>query len=128
MTIVLFEDEHVTQLYPVSVGKPAFKISCGGFRLIDIVGMLDAPIAVRVRPHLRAVHEADHGSVAPVARRDERTILVNARMVPSAAVLERLRELIKAARPCRVDCDKNLAAALLPAGSELPPVDAPPQE
>ena len=35
MQIVVFEDEHVSRLYPVTVGRPAYAISCGSYRLID---------------------------------------------------------------------------------------------
>ena len=60
MPILLFEDEQVTQLYPVSVGKPAFLMSCGSYCLLDLVSQLDPHVEVRVRPHLRAVYDADH--------------------------------------------------------------------
>ena len=53
MPIILFEDEQVTQLYPVSIGRPAFKISCGSFRLFDLVAEIDPGFEVRVRPHWR---------------------------------------------------------------------------
>ena len=35
MSIVLFEDPLVTQLYPVTTGRAAFTIACGSYRLID---------------------------------------------------------------------------------------------
>ena len=44
MSIVLFEDEHVGQLDPVALGKPAFTISCGSHRLLDIAEQLNHPL------------------------------------------------------------------------------------
>ncbi len=124
MSIFLFEDDAVTQLYPVSVGKPAFQISCGSYRLYDLIARLDPHVEVRVRPHLRAVYDADHPATGPRIRGDQPVLLVNARLVPSAEVLQRIDELHRAGRPCRVNCGANLAAALLPPGTEPPTTDS----
>ena len=35
MHIVAFEDHHVSRLYPITVGRPSYAISCGSFRLVD---------------------------------------------------------------------------------------------
>lgn len=32
---LVFEDAQVEQLYPITLGRPAFAITCGGARLID---------------------------------------------------------------------------------------------
>jgi len=126
MPIILFEDEQVTQLYPVSIGKPAFHISCGSFRLIDLVASLGLPIEVRVRQHLRAVYDADYADVSAAAvPAGEPTLLVNARLVPSAEALEQLAQILHEGRPSRVNYGQAMAAALLPPGSESPPVTAP---
>ncbi|HEY1597961.1 MAG TPA: putative sugar nucleotidyl transferase [Pirellulales bacterium] len=125
MPILLFEDEQVTQLYPVSVGKPAFLLSCGSFRLLDLVTQIDPHVQVRVRPHLRAVHDADYPAPTTGARGDEPILLVNARLVPSVEVIAQLEELRRTGKPCRVNNGTNLAVALLPLGTEMPPVDTP---
>jgi UDP-N-acetylglucosamine diphosphorylase / glucose-1-phosphate thymidylyltransferase / UDP-N-acetylgalactosamine diphosphorylase / glucosamine-1-phosphate N-acetyltransferase / galactosamine-1-phosphate N-acetyltransferase len=128
MSILLFEDDQVTQLYPITIGRPAFAISCGSFRLIDRVSTIESQIQVRVRPHLRAVHAADYPA-ADAPRSDGKPILlINARLVPSQEVLEQLQSLLDAGRGFRVHCGAYLAAALLPAGTQLPPVDAPHQD
>ncbi|MBI2827519.1 MAG: glucose-1-phosphate thymidylyltransferase [Planctomycetia bacterium] len=162
MPILLFEDAQVTQLYPVSIGKPAFRISCGGYRLIDLVADLGQPVDVRVRPHLRAVHEADCSawttSAAPAPRKPDAPILmVNARLVPSAAAIAALKDALVAGRfgvvyanegasaggpaasaqggqdarpPAKngVERGPSIALAVLPPATELPPIDAQPAE
>ncbi|HEY4310794.1 MAG TPA: putative sugar nucleotidyl transferase [Pirellulales bacterium] len=128
MPILLFEDEQVTQLYPISIGRPAFTISCGSFRLIDRALALDPHVEVRVRPHLRAVHAADYAAPAGTRLAGEPTLLLNARLVPSAEVWRQLEALRAAGKPFRVDTGKTLAAALLPAGNALPKADSPHQE
>ncbi|MFO0265233.1 MAG: hypothetical protein ACK53V_26725, partial [Planctomycetota bacterium] len=37
MNVLLFEDEFVSRLYPITTGRPAFSTSCGSFRLLDWV-------------------------------------------------------------------------------------------
>src|SRR5665213_2003094 len=99
MAIVLFEDQRVAQLDPMAVGKPAFAISCGGYRLIDIAAELNQPVRAIVRPHLRVILAEDfpellEGRDEP----DQPTLWINARLVPSAEVLERLRLLLTEGR------------------------------
>ncbi|HEY2839244.1 MAG TPA: putative sugar nucleotidyl transferase [Pirellulales bacterium] len=133
MPIVLFEDELATQLYPITVGRAAFQISCGSFRLIDLVEMVNAesclpPIALRVRSHLRTVCAADRmesSSIGP-AGAAEPTLLVNARLTPRAQLIGQLKEVLAAGRPCKVESSEGMALALLPAGVELPAEDAGP--
>ncbi|MBQ7029109.1 MAG: hypothetical protein IJN32_02595, partial [Thermoguttaceae bacterium] len=36
MHIILFEDDKVVDLYPITVGRPAFSISVGSLRLLNL--------------------------------------------------------------------------------------------
>jgi glucose-1-phosphate thymidylyltransferase len=131
MAIVLFEDQRVAQLDPMAVGKPAFAISCGGYRLIDIAAELNQPVRAIVRPHLRVILAEDfpellEGRDEP----DQPTLWINARLVPSAEVLERLRLLLTEGRAGVVLSGASTAAVLLApgarielAGGELPGAD-----
>src|SRR5262249_24373188 len=96
------------------------------YRLIDLVGALDRPIEVRVRPHLRGVHDADEAAAVrgtPAKVSDDRLLLVNARLAPSAAVLAKLVEVLEAARPGWIEGEQGIAVALLPAGAAAPPLE-----
>lgn len=118
MAIVLFEDEQIAKLDPVAVGKPAFAISCGGNRLFDIVGQLDGPVHARVRPHLAAIVAADFPRFHSGPLESSGPVLwINARLVPSAAVLGQLRELLAAERPGIVKSAAGVSAALVPGGA-----------
>jgi glucose-1-phosphate thymidylyltransferase len=120
MSIVLFEDEHVAAINPVALGKPAFAISCGGYRLVDLIARLALPTGARVRPHLRSVvdthyprlNQTSSGSQAP-------TLWINARLVPSVAVLKRLEALLAAGRSGIAHSGKAVSAALVPHGSKF---------
>jgi glucose-1-phosphate thymidylyltransferase len=117
MSILLFEDDRVADLYPASVSRPAFTISCGSFRLIDLVADLGRPIRWLVRPHLREIQQADYGHLGARASPDSPLILlVNGAVVPSIATLHELQRLLNAAEAGVVRlADQRIAAAVLPA-------------
>ncbi len=120
MNVILFEDDLVSQLYPVTIGRPAFQLSCGSYRLLELVRRLAAPIRAMVRPHLREVLYADVPELAPAseddrspARQHGPTLLVNARLVPTITALRRLETLSAAKRPMVVRSGDSVAAALV---------------
>ncbi|MBI3466839.1 MAG: glucose-1-phosphate thymidylyltransferase, partial [Planctomycetes bacterium] len=59
MSILLFEDELVSQLQPATIGRPAFAITCGSYRLIDLLTRFDGSVQTVVRPHLQPLEQAD---------------------------------------------------------------------
>src|SRR5437773_8296249 len=100
MQIVVFEDEHVSRLHPVTLGRAAYTIGCGSFRLIDWLEQLsrEAGAVLRgvVRPHLTAIQQLDLPHLSPTAPTTAAsTLLVNARLVPSAGNQRILRQLIE---------------------------------
>lgn len=129
MSVILFEDGLVPQLFPITIGRPAFQISCGSCRLIDIALRLGQGVDWIVRRHLRDLLRADHAVFpwTPV-RPGGATLLVNARMVPSVHVAAQLQSLLEAGQPSLVRTAGHVAAALLPAGSAAPAGDLEPHE
>jgi UDP-N-acetylglucosamine diphosphorylase/glucosamine-1-phosphate N-acetyltransferase len=116
MTIVLFEDERTPQLYPISVSKPAFSITCGSYRLLERVESLQRPARLLVRPHLRGLLEADRLSVGlPPEPTSDWIVFVNARLVPSVAAIDQLRTLVASERPAVLRRGSVVLAAVVPA-------------
>src|SRR5215469_4759357 len=144
--IVLFEDEQVVDLYPVSVGKPAYTINCGSYRLLDLAADLAEAFGERihalVRPHLRDFRQAEPPPGA--APRTSPCLFINARLVPSMPARQTLKKVISAGRPGVVAAsdefrpgrenatparaagavEAEVAAALVPPEAVLPPEDA----
>ena len=92
MQIVVFEDEHVPRLHPLTVGRPAYALSCGSFRLIDWLTKLSDAAGAKlhglVRPHLQELQRLDFPQIAALPPASDATALVvNARAVPSAAAV-----------------------------------------
>jgi glucose-1-phosphate thymidylyltransferase len=121
MKIVLFEDRHVERLHPITLGRPAFAVRCGSFRLIDLLAELGMPIEARIRPQMRDLVKADYPLIGGrPASEDDRELLVNARMVPSVEIVQRLKALADAGQPAIVAGDDCVAAALLKPGEATP--------
>lgn len=124
MAILVFEDSAACRLHPITTGRPAFAITCGGYRLIDMLHTLQKTVSAVARPHLASVLEADfpslHVGSLPSADGNGPHLMVNARAVPSVEVRDVLREVIRAGRPGVVRTGEHIAAALLPPGSLHP--------
>ena len=129
MHVILFEDELVDQLYPATLGRPAFGVSCGSYRLIDLASRLgDGPRAI-VRPHLRGLLVADCPDLfAPLEPQPQTTLFLNARLVPAVSLIERLKTLISSGRQGLVRSGNSVAAALIGPELALPQSDATPDK
>jgi UDP-N-acetylglucosamine diphosphorylase/glucosamine-1-phosphate N-acetyltransferase len=124
MHIILFEDEAVRQLYPVTLARPAFHILCGGYRLIDLAGRLEGELRAIVRSHLLGILAADQpGLLAPLHGPRQSRLYINGRMVPSVKVVEQLKALIAVGRPAIVRSGAAVAAVLTGPEQEPPPAN-----
>lgn len=123
MQIILFEDGFINRLYPITVGRPAYNITCGSYRLIDWVAELAAETKAHVRgvvrPHLAELQQIDFPllKTTPPSGGGP-TLLINARLVPSLATVQQLRELIAAKKPTAVVAEGAVLAAWM--GAEGP--------
>lgn len=115
MEVILFEDPQVQRLHPVTISRPAYAITCGSYRLLDWLWLLQRPLRAVVRPHLRELQRQDFpqlldddGPTAPP------TVLVNARLVPSRGTYHALGRLLEHGRPAAIWSGNRLAAAILP--------------
>ena len=123
MNVVLFEDQQVDQLYPITIGRPAYAVNCGSYRLVDWITALQRPVRAIVRPHLIEIQRHDFPELNPPIETGKPLLLVNARLVPTVKVYRVLEGLLRAGRPGVVRSGRCTAAALLPADSEPPAAD-----
>lgn len=124
MPLLIFEDEHVARLHPVSLSRPAYAISVGSYRLIDRLLAWNEGIATVIRPHLRDVEQADFPMTAREPHGDGLVLAVNARLVPSTSVLQQLRAIYDSRRIGVVRTGDAIAAALLPQDMRPPAEEA----
>jgi glucose-1-phosphate thymidylyltransferase len=100
MNLVLFEDALVDRLWPITLTRPAFAITCGGTRLFDLLKSSDlGKVTCHVRPYLRTLQYTDcPGTLVEGKTVAGPAMFVNARLVPSVANLEKLRSLPSSAK------------------------------
>ncbi len=129
MAVVLFEDDLVGQLFPITVGRAAANISCGGFTLVELFRTLGVRPHLMVRPHLRELLRSDGLLTDPTGsdtllrgKPGEALVLVNARLVPSVAAVERVVGLAREGRPSVVRSGDSIALAVL--APDAPPISA----
>jgi UDP-N-acetylglucosamine diphosphorylase/glucosamine-1-phosphate N-acetyltransferase len=127
MEIVVFEDEHVSRLHPITLGRPAYAVTCGSFRLIDWLTRLcrenRASLRGIVRPHLTTVQELDYQSLSsPADNSPQPVLVVNARTVPSVSAYRALGQLLKEPHSTAIYENGSLAAAVIATDSgTIPP-------
>ena len=115
MQTIIFEDEFVAQLAPISLSRPAYAITCGGYRLYDLLEECGAErnrMHGIVRPHVAALQQADFPDLGrPMA--EEPALLINARLAPTVANARAIKQLGQ--HPFKIVGDECLVAAFLPA-------------
>lgn len=122
MHIILFEDATVPQLFPTTIGRAAFELNIGTFRLIDLLRQLGGEIEVIVRPYLANLVAADYPWLW-TPNKGERSgpiVLLNARIVPSAGLLDLLRQLIAQERSGLVREKGQIACAVFSRQNPFP--------
>lgn len=113
MNIAVFEDSLVNQLYPISVARPAFAISCGGYRLADLLPRLEGGRFQHVRPHLQHLVTEDY-RIAPLPEVLEGPwVFINARLVPHVQIIEQIQNLRQHGSQSVVWHNNSVALALL---------------
>lgn len=126
MHVLVFEDSQVDRLRPLCLFRPIFSVACGGRCLLDQLGRLGGHTAAVVRPYLQELITADHPDLLALDQWHEGalksqglTLLINARLVPSASAREELEGLIDAGKPGIVSSRTGIAAVLC-RGDTLP--------
>ena len=117
MRILLFEDRLTENLTPIITSRPAYAISCGSYRLIDLIRELQLPVFADVRPHLQPIQDADFEEIQPNLTffdSQDHVIVLNARMVPSLENLSTLKQLVASGQPGVAVTGDSIAAAILP--------------
>ena len=125
VTVILFEDGQVDRLYPATLGRPAFAVGCGSYRLLDLAARLGQPLHAVVRSHLWDILEADHpGVILGQPLGEGRLLFVNGRLVPKVSTIRSLGQWLAEGRPGLVRYGQEVVAALLGSESPRPPKDA----
>lgn len=123
--LITFEDDHVHDLFPITLGRPAYAVLCGGFRLIDWIEKLDLAPQALVRDYLHDLQIADYPGIESLSPNPstKMTMWINARLVPSRTTYRQLRKLRDEAKPGVACAGATVAAVLFPEAAPPPPPD-----
>lgn len=132
MKIIVFEDQGVWELYPITLGRPAFAITCGTMRMIDFVLQIPCrSIGFLCRPYLEEISRYEYpeknfyfGTEAvcrelETCAEGEKVLLLNARLVPNILLLDFVRDCITQEQCVSFPWQNGIACACLPAAQVL---------
>ena len=113
MHIIIFEDHHVPQLFPVTTARPAFAINIGTYRLIDLVRRFGSHVEVMVRPHLREIVKLDFPDLwtPEKGKRSAPILAINARVVPHIDLFQKIQEIVKQGQSGVVHAHNDIVCA-----------------
>ena len=121
--IVLFEDQFVHDMRPVVFTRPAFGVTCALYSLYDIASETGARVSYVVRDYITKITERRYESAAPTDGAP--TLFLNASVAPDTRLVARLRALLEEPVPFLVTSGQRVAAALVPAGRDIPTASDP---
>ena len=108
MKILLFEDDGIQRLFPATVGRAAFTLSCGGFNLIQLLALTNNELYAQTRKYVEQTTLLDVNPYLPTQVKfdfpiiddpNEPILLVNATLVPTIKSIEILEQIIRDGRP-----------------------------
>ena len=115
--VVLFEDHLVDRMWPVTLTRPAFAVTCASYTLYEVVSSVTDHIRYIVREHLRDPAVRAYPQ-CPSA--DGSVLFVNASVAPDIRYAEWMRKALAESSPFIAVAGERVAASLLPSGREIP--------
>ena len=134
--IIVCEDSGVDALAPMTTGRLAYAIQCGGFQLYDLLQELSQKVAALpgesgqllgvVRPYLQAIQDADYPAIQGIQQDSVRasacpSLLINARLLPVMSYVESLTALLRSTQ-----LEKTPGSAVVMCGDQVAAVVRPP--
>lgn len=134
--IIVCEDSGVDALAPMTTGRLAYAIQCGGFQLYDLLLDLSRQISSLpgesgqllgvARPYLQAIQEADYPAIQAIQSESipataRPSMLINARLLPAMSYVGALAGLIRTAQ-----LDKTQSSGVVMCGDQVAAVVRPP--
>lgn len=115
--IVIFEDHRLGRMRPVTLTRPAFAVTCGGWTLREVACLAHCRVRHIVREHVREVCRRD---CPDSPRGNGPTLFLNASLVPDVGYVRAIRELLLEDTPRLYTCGNRVAAALVPSDRDVP--------
>ncbi|GAB5402912.1 MAG: GlmU family protein [Aureliella sp.] len=121
MSILIYEDAAVPLLAPITTARPAFCITVGSYRLIDLLAKTEQSLVAHTRKFLQSLCELDCPSLkltgdASLQTQPGPQLVLNARLTPSVENLRLVEQLLASdvAQPSVVWSGDQIAAIVGP--------------
>ena len=124
MHVILFEDDRVVNLYPITIGRPAFYISVGSMRLLNLARQFGDMVELVARPHLRAILREDFPFAWSPSKGERKgpILFINARTAPREGLFNAWRALTTGQfERGAILCSGNSIAAAIVNDPRVPP-------
>jgi UDP-N-acetylglucosamine diphosphorylase/glucosamine-1-phosphate N-acetyltransferase len=120
--IVLFEDQFLADMSPVTLTRPAFAVTCACLTLGEVAAAAGGEVSWVVRGYLAKLAARRFGAATAFrgGTLERPTLFLNASVVPDARYVPRIGELAAAGRPFICTAGRRVSAALVPAGTRAP--------
>ena len=113
MSVILFEDQRVEQLAPVTLCRPAHAISCGGATLVDVIRSMGESVSALVRAHLQAVEQQDRSDIGALSHSAEPLLVLSSRVVPDRTVLTQISQLLRCGETGKFEAAGQLVGVIV---------------
>jgi glucose-1-phosphate thymidylyltransferase len=110
-SIVLFEDQFVDDMQPITLTRPAFGVTCACCNLYEIASSAADHVSYIVRDYLEKVARRRYDSNPPASGP---TLMLNASVAPDVCYVDVLQELLEEGEPFLCTSGQRVAAALMP--------------
>lgn len=121
MNCIIFEDRAVSQLYPIVLGRPAYGVMCGSYRLAELAVRHFGACRGIVRHHLTALQRQYFPELHETQlAADQPTLILNASLVPSVSNLQQVVAWAAEKQPGKIVHEDRLVAALLSPEARIP--------
>lgn len=116
--IVLFEDQLCSHLAPITTGRLAAAVTCGSYRLLDLVTQIEESVYYLARPYLQTIQAIDYPSLKVLNRSSQPAnqspkLILNARVAPTDAARIELTQLLHSKEKDRVIRHRNSIVAIV---------------
>lgn len=121
MSILIYEDSGVSLLAPITTARPAFCITVGSYRLLDLVAETQQTVVAHTRQFLRTLFDLDCDNLRlasdpSLQPQPAPTLVLNARLIPSIETLRCIESIL---------ADKEIPSGVIWAGDQIAAVVKP---
>lgn len=112
MKIILFENDNVENLYPITLTRPSFDIMCGGTTLYKAMKaeFPEATFDFSTREYLQALVNSKFKATKAD---DQKTLFIDSSVAPDIEIIKKLGEMVKKDQPFKVKIKDNYIVTYL---------------